>query len=68
MTWKKYAVAVLLFNGVGFLAVYVLLRLQGVLPLNPQGFPANTSRLWRSTRPSASPPTPTGRATAAKRR
>ena len=42
MGWRKYAVAVLLFNAVGFLAVYVLLRLQGVLPLNPQEFPANT--------------------------
>ena len=45
MTWKRYTVAVLLFNAVGFLAVYALLRLQGVLPLNPQGFPANTPDL-----------------------
>ena len=36
--WKRYAVAVLLFNVVGFLAVYLLQRLQGVLPLNPAGF------------------------------
>ena len=42
MGWRKYAVAVLLFNGVGFLAVYALLRLQGVLPLNPQEFAGNT--------------------------
>jgi K+-transporting ATPase ATPase A chain len=42
MGWRKYAVGVLLFNGIGFLAVYALLRLQGVLPLNPQHFPANT--------------------------
>lgn len=42
MAWRKYAVGVLLFNGIGFLAVYALLRLQGVLPLNPQHFPANT--------------------------
>ncbi len=41
MSWKTYTVAVLLFNAVGFLAVYAILRLQGVLPLNPQAFPAN---------------------------
>jgi K+-transporting ATPase ATPase A chain len=42
MGWRKYTVAVLLFNGIGFLVVYALLRLQGLLPLNPQGFPANS--------------------------
>jgi K+-transporting ATPase ATPase A chain len=38
--WKRYALAVLLFNIIGFAAVYLLQRLQGVLPLNPQAFPA----------------------------
>jgi K+-transporting ATPase ATPase A chain len=38
--WKRYAFGALLFNVIGFAAVYVLQRLQGVLPLNPQGFPA----------------------------
>jgi potassium-transporting ATPase potassium-binding subunit len=42
MGWRTYTIALLLFNGLGFLAVYTLLRLQGVLPLNPQGFAANT--------------------------
>jgi K+-transporting ATPase ATPase A chain len=45
MGWRQYTVAVLLFNAVGFLAVYTLLRLQGMLPLNPQEFPANTPDL-----------------------
>jgi K+-transporting ATPase ATPase A chain len=36
MNWKTYAAAVLLFNGVGLLALYALERLQGVLPMNPQ--------------------------------
>ena len=49
MTWKVYAVAVLLFNGVGLLALYALLRLQGVLPLNPQGFSAASSDLAFNT-------------------
>jgi potassium-transporting ATPase potassium-binding subunit len=40
MNWKTYAVAVLLFNLFGLIAVYVLQRVQGVLPLNPQGFGA----------------------------
>ena len=40
MDWKANAVAMLLFNLVGFAAVYALQRLQGFLPLNPQGFPA----------------------------
>jgi potassium-transporting ATPase potassium-binding subunit len=38
--WKTYAVAMLLFNFVGILVVYLLQRLQGVLPLNPQGLGA----------------------------
>jgi K+-transporting ATPase ATPase A chain len=40
MTWRTYAVAMLLFNLAGLLAVYLLQRVQGVLPLNPQGFGA----------------------------
>src|SRR5262245_16792310 len=40
MTWRTYAVAMLLFNLVGLLVVYLLQRVQGVLPLNPQGFGA----------------------------
>jgi K+-transporting ATPase ATPase A chain len=37
MGWKTYAVAMLLFSVLGVLVVYALQRLQGVLPLNPQG-------------------------------
>ncbi len=35
--WAAYAMAVLAFNAAGFLALYALLRLQGLLPLNPDG-------------------------------
>ncbi|MCC6847768.1 MAG: potassium-transporting ATPase subunit KdpA [Deltaproteobacteria bacterium] len=42
MTWKTYAVSMLLFNFLGLLVVYGLQRLQGILPLNPQGFAAVT--------------------------
>ena len=34
--WRGYAVALLLFNGVGALFTYGVQRLQGMLPLNPQ--------------------------------
>ncbi len=46
----------------------LLQRLQGVLPLEPRAPRRRPPRTWRSTPPSASPPTPTGRATAARRR
>src|SRR5262249_28924870 len=38
--WKAYTLAMLLFNFAGIVVVYVLQRLQGVLPLNPQGLGA----------------------------
>ncbi|WP_457427777.1 potassium-transporting ATPase subunit KdpA, partial [Roseateles sp. P5_E7] len=34
--WLRYALGLLVFNALGFLAVYALQRLQHVLPLNPQ--------------------------------
>ncbi|MDV7213659.1 potassium-transporting ATPase subunit KdpA [Azotobacter beijerinckii] len=40
MGWLRYALALLLFNVLGVLAVYGLQRLQAVLPLNPQQMPA----------------------------
>ncbi|MDC6166212.1 potassium-transporting ATPase subunit KdpA [Paucibacter sp. XJ19-41] len=42
MHWKQYAIALLLFNFIGVLAVYALQRFQGLLPLNPQGMAAIT--------------------------
>ena len=35
MKWTEYTVAVLIFNFFGFLAVYLIQRAQGMLPLNP---------------------------------
>ena len=37
--WHEYAIAMVLFGGVCMFGLYALLRLQGWLPLNPQGFP-----------------------------
>ena len=42
MDWKAYALALLAFNALGTLVVYVLQRVQAWLPLNPQGI-ANAS-------------------------
>jgi len=40
MSWKQYAIALLLFNVLGAVLVYGLQRLQLFLPLNPQQFAA----------------------------
>jgi len=37
MDWKTYAVAMLVFNATGLVVLYALQRLQGLLPLNPEG-------------------------------
>jgi K+-transporting ATPase ATPase A chain len=42
MSWVTYATALVLFNALGVLAVYVMQRFQAVLPLNPQAM-ANVS-------------------------
>ena len=40
--WLRYALGLLVFNGLGVLAVYALQRLQAQLPLNPAGMAAVT--------------------------
>ena len=40
MGWRGYALAALAVNAVGLVAVYTFQRLQGVLPLNPDGLGA----------------------------
>jgi K+-transporting ATPase ATPase A chain len=39
--WTQYTLALLAFSLVSFVFVYLLQRLQGILPLNPQGFNAS---------------------------
>ena len=36
--WKQYTVSMLMFSLIGMLFTYVILRIQHLLPLNPQGF------------------------------
>ncbi|UUR07159.1 potassium-transporting ATPase subunit KdpA [Sphingomonas glaciei] len=38
--WRAYAMHLLVFNGAGILLLLLLQLLQGILPLNPQGFAA----------------------------
>jgi len=42
--WTRYAAAMLIFSLATMLLTYVVLRLQHVLPLNPQGLPAVVDR------------------------
>jgi K+-transporting ATPase ATPase A chain len=49
MGWRRYAVAMLLFNGAGLLLAYAILRLQGALPLNPAHLPAPSPHLAFNT-------------------
>lgn len=37
-TWRGYTIAALAFHALGFALLYAILRLQALLPLNPQGF------------------------------
>jgi potassium-transporting ATPase potassium-binding subunit len=47
--WKQYTLAMLLFSLVGCIFTYAILRLQNLLPLNPQGFAAVNSDLAFNT-------------------
>ncbi|WP_043839359.1 potassium-transporting ATPase subunit KdpA [Muricoccus aerilatus] len=47
--WKGYALAMLAVNAVGFLLLFGILRLQGVLPLNPAGVSSMSSWLAFNT-------------------
>ena len=40
MRWTEYATAMLVFSGVSMLVLYLIQRIQGVLPFNPQHFTA----------------------------
>lgn len=41
--WTSYAMSVLAFNAAGFVLLFLILRVQGWLPFNPQGFGAMDS-------------------------
>ena len=47
--WVTYGLAMLAFNAAGFFLLYTLQRLQGVLPLNPQGMAGTSPHLSFNT-------------------
>lgn len=49
MTWKKYAVSVLIFSGIGFVFLFLLQLFQGVLPGNPQNISGTSWHLGFNT-------------------
>ncbi len=44
-SWRQYAFSLLLFNALGFLLLYAILRLQNILPWNPLGCPGLSADL-----------------------
>ena len=49
MSWKTYAMAVMLFNIIGIVVVYTIQRFQTHLPLNPMSLPSVASDLAFNT-------------------
>ncbi len=49
MTWRTYATALIVLQAVHFLVLYLMLRFQDVLPLNPQHFDGMVPRLAFNT-------------------
>ncbi|HJV36143.1 potassium-transporting ATPase subunit KdpA [Geomonas sp.] len=49
MEWKRYAWSMFLFNIICAVSLFIILLLQGVLPLNPQKFPAFSWHLALNT-------------------
>jgi K+-transporting ATPase ATPase A chain len=49
MSWKEYAFGLILLNALHFLLLYAILRLQDILPFNPQHVPAMSPRLAFNT-------------------
>lgn len=49
MKWTEYAISMLLFSGVSMIALYLMQRLQSVLPFNPQQLPGVDSTFTGSS-------------------
>ncbi|MEG2353787.1 MAG: potassium-transporting ATPase subunit KdpA [Clostridium sp.] len=49
MSAKKYVLSVLIFSAFGFVIVFLLNLLQGILPLNPEGLPGTSWHLAFNT-------------------
>ncbi|WP_338563137.1 potassium-transporting ATPase subunit KdpA [Erwinia sp. E_sp_B04_7] len=49
MNWRHYLFAILSFNGTGLIFLFLILRFQDLLPLNPQGLPGLSWHLALNT-------------------
>jgi K+-transporting ATPase ATPase A chain len=67
MSWVRYLWSVVVMTTVGFASLMAILMTQKWLPLNTQGWTISHGT-WRSTPRGASPATPTGSRTRARRR
>ena len=66
MRWTEYAFAMLLFSCVSMLMLYLHGARAAIPTLQPPEVCRRSCGLWPSIQPPRSPPTPTGRITAAK--
>jgi potassium-transporting ATPase potassium-binding subunit len=49
-SWQRYGVSLIIFSGAALAVTYLIFRLQGVLPFNPQHLPAVTPALaWNTS-------------------
>ena len=49
-SWQRYSVSLIIYSAVALGVTYLIFRLQGVLPFNPQHLPAVTSALaWNTS-------------------
>jgi potassium-transporting ATPase potassium-binding subunit len=49
-TWQRYSISLIIFSGVALLVTYLIFRLQGVLPFNPQHLPGVSPALaWNTS-------------------
>ena len=48
-TWKGYAAALVMFNFLSLVSLFLILRFQNLLPLNPQNFPGISPELALNT-------------------
>jgi potassium-transporting ATPase potassium-binding subunit len=49
-SWKRYSISMIVYSGIALLVTYVIFRLQGVLPFNPQHLPGVTPALaWNTS-------------------
>ena len=49
MSWSAYTISLLVFSAIGVVVLFALLRLQGILPLNPEHVPGMPTHIAFNT-------------------